>query len=56
MKKMAKIVDEQNKDDPNYKKMSDDFENSRFSTACDLVLKEEFNYPVTLSLFYIKKG
>ncbi len=40
MKKMAKIVDEQNKDDPNYKKMSDDFENSiAFSTACDLVFK-----------------
>ena len=40
MKKMAKIVDEQNKDDPNYKKMSDDFEKSiAFSAACDLVFK-----------------
>ena len=40
MKKMAKIVDEQNKNDSNYKKMSDDFENSvAFSTACDLVFK-----------------
>ena len=38
MKKMASIVDEQNKNDPNYKKMSDDFENSKaFSAACDLV-------------------
>ena len=35
---MAKIVDDQNKNDPNYRKMSDDFENSiAFSTACDLV-------------------
>ncbi len=40
MKKMAKIVDQQNKNDPNYKKMSDDFENSiAFSAACDLVFK-----------------
>ena len=40
MKKMARIVDEQNKNDPNYKKMSDDFDNSlAFSTACDLVFK-----------------
>ena len=48
MKKMAKIVDEQNVKDPayarsgrsNYKKMSDDFENSiAFSAACDLVFK-----------------
>ena len=40
MKKMAITVDEQNKNDPNYKKMSDDFENSiAFSAACDLVFK-----------------
>ena len=40
MKKMAKIVDNQNKNDPKYKKMSDDFENSiAFSAACDLVFK-----------------
>ena len=37
---MAKIVDEQNKNDPNYKSMSNNFDNSlAFSTACDLVLK-----------------
>ena len=37
---MTRIVDEQNKNDPNYKKMSDDFDNSlAFSTACDLVFK-----------------
>ena len=40
MKKMASVVDKQNKDDSNYKKMSDDFENSiAFSAACDLVFK-----------------
>ena len=40
MKKMAKTVDEQNKYDPNYKKMSDDFSNSiAFTAACDLVFK-----------------
>ena len=40
MKKMAKTVDEQNKDDPLYKKMSGNFENSKaFSAACDLVFK-----------------
>ena len=38
MKKMAKIVDKQNKNDPLYKKMSDNFEKSiAFSAACDLV-------------------
>jgi malate synthase len=40
MKKMARKVDEQNKNDPNYQKMSKDFDNSiSFSTACDLVFK-----------------
>ena len=40
MKKMAKTVDDQNKNDPKYKKMSDDFENSiAFSAACDLVFE-----------------
>ena len=40
MKKMAKTVDLQNKNDPNYKKMSDDFDKSvAFSAACDLVFK-----------------
>ena len=40
MKKMARIVDEQNKMDPNYKKMSDNFEKSiAFSAACDLVFE-----------------
>tara|TARA_A100001015_G_scaffold312176_1_gene416816 strand:- start:1412 stop:3556 length:2145 start_codon:yes stop_codon:yes gene_type:complete len=40
MKKMARIVDEQNKNDPNYQKMSDNFDKSiAFSAACDLVFK-----------------
>ena len=40
MKQMAKIVDEQNRDDPKYVKMSDDFERSiAFKTACDLIFK-----------------
>ncbi len=40
MKKMAKTVDDQNKDDPKYTKMSEDFDKSiAFSAACDLVFK-----------------
>ena len=40
MKEMAKVVDDQNKSDPKYIKMSDDFERSlAFKTACDLVFK-----------------
>ena len=40
LKKMAKIVDDQNKNDPEYKNMSDNFDKSiAFSAACDLVFK-----------------
>ena len=40
MKKMARIVDDQNKNDKNYIRMSENFENSlAFKTACDLVFK-----------------
>ena len=40
MREMAKIVDEQNKGDSNYIKMSDDFDRSlAFKTACDLIFK-----------------
>ena len=40
MKKMAKIVDEQNKNDPYYQMMSVNFDKSiAFSAACDLVFK-----------------
>ena len=40
IKKMARIVDDQNKGDPKYVKMSDDFDRSlAFKTACDLIFK-----------------
>ena len=40
MKQMAKIVDDQNKNDKNYVKMSEDFDKSiAFNAACDLIFK-----------------
>ena len=40
MKEMAKVVDDQNKEDKKYVKMSDNFEDSiAFKTACDLIFK-----------------
>ena len=40
MKKMSKIVDEQNKNDLKYERMFNNFDNSiAFKTACDLVFK-----------------
>ena len=40
MKQMAKVVDDQNKGDTKYIKMSDDFDRSiAFKTACDLIFK-----------------
>jgi malate synthase len=40
MKKMSNIVDEQNKHDPKYKKMFNNFDSSiAFKTACDLIFK-----------------
>ena len=40
LKKMAKTVDEQNKNDSDYERMSENFENSiAFSAACDLIFK-----------------
>ena len=40
MKKMAKVVDNQNKNDVRYINMSDDYDRSRaFKTACDLIFK-----------------
>ena len=64
MKKMAKIVDNQNEKDSaysrsgrsNYKKMSDDFENSiAFLQLVILFLKEEFSPQVIQSLFCMKR-
>jgi len=40
MKEMAKVVDEQNKNDRDYQKMSEDYDKSlAFKTACDLIFK-----------------
>ena len=40
MKEMAKVVDDQNKNDKEYIKMSDNYEKSlAFQTACDLIFK-----------------
>jgi malate synthase len=40
MKKMSNIVDEQNKTDPKYEKMFNNFDSSiAFKTACDLIFK-----------------
>ncbi len=40
MRQMAKVVDEQNKFDINYEKMTDNYEKSlAFKTACDLIFK-----------------
>ena len=40
LKKMAKIVDDQNKNDADYEEMSPNFEKSiAFRTACDLIFK-----------------
>ncbi len=39
MKKMAQVVDDQNKGDPNYENMAPDYSGYAFRAACDLVLE-----------------
>ena len=40
---MAKIVDDQNKNDPEYKNMSDNFDKSiAFKTACELIFHGKY--------------
>ena len=39
MKKMAKVVDDQNKGDPHYENMAPDYSGYAFNAACDLVLE-----------------
>ena len=56
MRKMAKTVDEQNKSDPNYKKMSDDFEKSiAFLQLVILFLKEGSTIRIYGTLITSKK-
>ena len=39
MKKMAKIVDQQNKNDVNYKKMAPSYDGIAFKAACELAIE-----------------
>ena len=59
---MAKIVDDQNKSDPSYEKMSTSFDKSiAFKTACDLIFKGKdqpsgYTEPLLHANRYIKKN
>ena len=58
---MAKIVDDQNRNDPNYEKMSSNFDKSiAFKTACDLIFKGKdqpsgYTEPLLHANRYLKK-
>ena len=55
MKKMAKVVDEQNKHDRNYIPMSKDFDKSiAFKASVDLVLEEILALLVILNQYCTK--
>ena len=62
LKKMAKIVDDQNKSDPEYEKMSVNFGKSiAFGTACDLIFKGKeqpsgYTEPLLHANRFIKKN
>ena len=62
LKKMAKIVDDQNKGDPSYEKMSLNFGKSiAFRTACDLIFKGKdqpsgYTEPLLHANRYLKKN
>ena len=62
LKKMAKIVDDQNKNDPEYEKMSENFSKSiAFKTACDLIFKGKdqpsgYTEPLLHTNRYLKKN
>ena len=42
MKKMAKVVDDQNKNDVNYRRMSPSFDGIAFKAACELAIKGKY--------------
>ena len=53
LKKMAKIVDYQNRNDKSYEKMSTNFDKSiAFKTARDLIFKGKTSHRVILSHYY----